>query len=186
MRRILFPYLLLLVVSSLLFGTAWVKHWYWFAFFATNIAGMLNQSGHESLGPLWSLAVEEQFYLVWPLVVIMASPRMLLRLSIAVFLAAPILRGVATPWFPNNTAIYCMTPLRMDLLLASGAIIAWVYRWNRPLLSRSRILPHLALAGAAGLVIVLGLIDPSSDRQQFGERQYFHLSADEHSCYIVW
>ena len=159
-RRILVPYLLLLTVSSLLFGTAWVQHWYWFAFFATNIASVLHQVGHDSLSPLWSLAVEEQFYLVWPFVVLMATPRALLRISIVLVIAAPILRAVATPWFATNTAIYCLTPFRMDLL-ASGAIVAWVYHWNRPLLSHSRIWPQLALAGAASLVVALGLIDPS-------------------------
>src|SRR5215831_12900268 len=79
-RRILLPYTLLLVVSSIFISTAWMKHWYWFTFFATNIASALDQVGEE-LGPLWSLAVEEQFYLVWPIIVLLASPRALLRIS---------------------------------------------------------------------------------------------------------
>lgn len=158
-RRILPPYLLLLTVSSLLFGTAWMKHWYWFAFFATNIASVLHQGGNSSLAPLWSLAVEEQFYLFWPLVVLVASPRMLLRISIALLVAVPILRGIATPWFPTYEAIYALTPFRMDLL-AAGAVIACITCWNRPLLDRVRYWPYVALAAALGLFVVLAVFDP--------------------------
>src|SRR5579883_2541500 len=36
-RRVLAPCALLLLISSLLFGTGWVREWYWYAFFASNI-----------------------------------------------------------------------------------------------------------------------------------------------------
>jgi peptidoglycan/LPS O-acetylase OafA/YrhL len=158
-RRILIPYLLLLAVSSLLFGTAWLKYWYWFAFFATNIGGALHQVGHESLVPLWSLAVEEQFYLVWPLIVMGVRRNALLGVSLFILIAAPILRAVATPWFDTHFPIYYLTPFRMDLL-ASGAIIAWIYRWKRPLLSRLSFWPQVVLVSVAALLVILAAIDP--------------------------
>jgi len=158
-RRIVLPYLLLLAVSSLLFGTAWTKYWYWFAFFATNIAGALHQYGHESLLPLWSLAVEEQFYLVWPLIVMVTRRRALLVVSLCILIAAPVLRGVATPWFHTYAPIYYLTPFRMDLL-ASGAILAWVYRWKRSFFSRVSFWPNATLVGAAVLLVSLALVDP--------------------------
>ena len=68
-RRILPPYWMLIAISSLLFGSAWMKHWYWYVSFATNVPLALNQLSHQSLSVLWSLAVEEQFYLIWPVVV---------------------------------------------------------------------------------------------------------------------
>jgi len=46
-------------------------------------------------GVLWSLAVEEQFYLVWPAVVRRVSDRVLLISAIAVALVIPLLRGIS-------------------------------------------------------------------------------------------
>jgi peptidoglycan/LPS O-acetylase OafA/YrhL len=158
-RRIVMPYVLLLIVSSLLFGTAWIKYWYWFAFFATNIGAALHQVGHDSLAPLWSLAVEEQFYLVWPLIVIAVRRNTLLGISVAIVIAAPILRAVATPWFDTHFPIYYLTPFRMDLL-ASGATLAWIQRWNPTLMSRLSHWPQMMLVGVGGLLLVLAVMDP--------------------------
>lgn len=48
-----------------------------------------------SYGPLWSLSVEEQFYLVWPIVVLFTSRRALTRICLGVCLAEPLLRYMA-------------------------------------------------------------------------------------------
>ncbi|MCA3845215.1 MAG: acyltransferase, partial [Burkholderia sp.] len=100
-RRILPPYVLLLVVSTLLFGASWLPHWPWFAFFSTNIGLSLGSIGHDSLNVLWSLAVEEQFYIFWPFVVLWCSERALLWVAAALVVAAPVLRAIATPWFDS-------------------------------------------------------------------------------------
>jgi peptidoglycan/LPS O-acetylase OafA/YrhL len=126
-RRILPPYLLLMTVSSLLFGFGWARHWEWYAFFATNIGDALGQSGHDSLNVLWSLAVEEQFYIFWPFVVLLVSERRLAIVAVALMIAAPLLRAAATPWFDTFWPIYYLTPFRMDLL-AAGALLAVVVR----------------------------------------------------------
>src|SRR3981189_3153154 len=62
-RRILPPYCLLLLVTSLLFGVAWARHWY-FYLFLMNLVPALHIPHQMALSLLWSLAVEEQFYLV--------------------------------------------------------------------------------------------------------------------------
>ena len=41
----------------------------------------------DMIGPLWSLSVEEQFYLVWPLVVFSLSQRHLMRVCVVIFVA---------------------------------------------------------------------------------------------------
>ena len=126
-RRILPPYLLLMVVSSLLFGLGWAHYWRWYAFFATNIGDALNQSGHDSLNILWSLAVEEQFYIFWPFVVLLLPERALAIVAAALIVIAPILRAIATPWFHSFWPIYYLTPFRMDPL-AAGALLAILVR----------------------------------------------------------
>ncbi len=153
-RRILPPYLLLLAVSSLLFGTAWVHDWPWYAFFATNIGDALGQSGHDSLNILWSLAVEEQFYVVWPFVVLLLPTRRLALAAAALVLAAPLLRAIATPWFATFWPIYYLTPFRMDLL-AAGALLALAVRADPTMLPRFKPLAvalfFAALAALAAL-----------------------------------
>lgn len=140
-RRILVPYVGLLLVLSCLFGIKWMQHWYWYAFFATNLAGALQQVGHESLQPLWSLGVEEQFYLVWPIVVLAVPEKLLARIAVGIMLTAPLVRALATPLFSTHFPIYFLTPFRMDLLCA-GALVAILWR-KRPLLfQRFRLQAH--------------------------------------------
>jgi peptidoglycan/LPS O-acetylase OafA/YrhL len=46
-------------------------------------------------GPLWSLAVEEHFYILWPTVVDKATPRRLALISAAVIVLTPVLRATS-------------------------------------------------------------------------------------------
>jgi peptidoglycan/LPS O-acetylase OafA/YrhL len=90
------------------------------------------------LGHFWSLAIEEQFYLVWPAIVFLTSARVARRICVAVILLAPLLRfALATNGFGYITT-YQWTPSRADAL-AMGALIAFAYaheRW-RPWLRRA-------------------------------------------------
>lgn len=158
-KRILVPYALLLAVSSVLLGTAWTEHWQWFAFFAVNVGAALRKVTEPALLPLWSLAVEEQFYLVWPFVVLFAPRRRLLAISIGLWIAAPVLRAVVTPYLDSHYPIHYLTPFRMDLL-AGGAILAWVYRWRPELLSRLSTGSWATLAGSAGALLGLMVLVP--------------------------
>ncbi|CAG4920877.1 acyltransferase family protein [Paraburkholderia saeva] len=146
-RRILPPYLLLMLVSSLVFGLGWARHWEWYALFATNIGDALGQSGHDSLNVLWSLAVEEQFYIVWPFAVLLLSQRALALLAAALIVLVPLLRAFATPWFDTFWPIYYLTPFRMDLLSA-GALLAVAVRRDRNALEPFRVPAVFALFAA--------------------------------------
>lgn len=145
-KRILPPYILLLILSSLLFGLGWLKQWWWYAFFATNIGQSLGESGNPGFGVLWSLAVEEQFYLVWPIVVLLVSERTLGIVAAAGIIVAPILRAAATPLFSSFWPIYFLTPFRMDLLCA-GALLAVLMRRRPDLPEQLRWAAWAMLAG---------------------------------------
>src|SRR5258707_5583221 len=146
-RRILPPYILLMIVSSLVFGLGWAEHWQWYVFFATNIGNALGQSGHDSLNVLWSLAVEEQFYIFWPFVVLLLPERALAVVAAALIVIVPLLRAVATPWFDTFWPIYYLTPFRMDLLSA-GALLAAAARRGRQSLAAYQSLAPLRLVPA--------------------------------------
>jgi peptidoglycan/LPS O-acetylase OafA/YrhL len=76
------------------------------------------------LGHLWSLAVEEQFYLMWPLVLSLLKPRRALWFAIGGIAAAPVLRVTAVLLWPS---IWPLTdqafPFVFDAL-ATGCVLA--------------------------------------------------------------
>jgi peptidoglycan/LPS O-acetylase OafA/YrhL len=99
--------------------------WYW-AYLANVKIALTDWPEHVSLGHFWSLAVEEQFYLVWPLVVYFLGHRALIRVCIGCILAALGVR-LALAWFGLGLPAYVLAPARMDAL-AVGGLLALVAR----------------------------------------------------------
>lgn len=101
-----------------------------------------------SFAALWSLQVEEQFYLLFPIAVGLLSIRNLWRFLIACILIAPVLRSLAS----NAVASYVLMPCRMDAL-AMGGIVAILFSrdLSLPLAARAR------LTFFASSAVVLGI-----------------------------
>lgn len=82
---------------------------------------------------LWSLAIEEQFYFVWPSVVRWMSERMLAYMCLGVILALfgirnlPLVLALNSRW---PELLYRLTPFRIDTL-CGGALLAVIVH-NRP------------------------------------------------------
>jgi peptidoglycan/LPS O-acetylase OafA/YrhL len=82
-------------------------------------------SGLIRTSHFWSLAVEEQFYIVWPLVVLCLRRGALLKCCVAGIAAASLLRiGLVAG---GVGSVYTFTPCRLDGLLV-GAFLALVSR----------------------------------------------------------
>lgn len=77
----------------------------------------------EPTGYLWSMAVEEQYYLFWPLVVLAASNRTLQKICLATIPLMVIVRFALVAQGASFVLLYVTTLLRMDALLM-GSFLA--------------------------------------------------------------
>ena len=130
---------------------------------------------------LWSLAVEEQFYFLWPIIVLKVDRQKLVKLCVVLIAASVALSVLWMFTVGDEKALYLLTPFRAQGLLL-GALMALTLRgpggaralarWLRPAalicagpalalmiwteLSRSRL--AAAVVGTAGFpLIVLSL-----------------------------
>ena len=116
----------------------------------------------------WSLAVEEQFYLFWPLVVYRLSPQRLLAVCLWIALGALAVRcGLALEGATSWT-IYTVTPCRMDAL-ALGAAGACLVRIPFLKAFADRRLPLLGGATLALFLVAMPLTSFYDDSRIAGE-----------------
>lgn len=104
-------------------------------------------------GGFWSLAIEEQYYLMWPALVLLLSRGALLRTCIGLTLFSIIARFVMADTGASWAAIYSVTYARFDPLAIGGALAiaarapAGLQRWRKLAWS-------LAAVAATGLLLV--------------------------------
>ena len=103
------------------------------------------------LGPLWSLAVEEQAYLILPLLVALLSRGRLLQLLVAIIPLALVWRLVVLAGFMRPEVAYTWMPSCLDAFAAGGiAAIALRQTGNRSITRRFAA----TIAVLSGIVLV--------------------------------
>jgi peptidoglycan/LPS O-acetylase OafA/YrhL len=132
----------------------WQANQWWYWLYLANIhLGIAPGATPGEPTVFWSLAVEEQFYLLWPLVIALVSRGRLALVCLGLMTTALLLRVAwlaAAPPIGSPDSLYFLTPARMDAL-ATGALLAVVARDPR----RWRGLVRHAAPLAAGLTAML-------------------------------
>lgn len=150
------------VIGALTFSNNWVE--------ISAGSSYFNTTSPQLFVNFWSLAVEEQFYLIWPLafVILMATTRTgRQRVGILLGLAAASAILMAILFTPGQdaTRVYYGTDTHAFGLMigAAMAISAASESWNlfaQRWYERSRVL--LGIAGLVGLVVLMFWLEPSS------------------------
>lgn len=146
------------VVLPLLGPSIGGKHQLWLWIYLANYVAPFGY-GEPAFPHFWSLCVEEQFYLLWPLLVRCAGRHGIIVLStLLVFVAIAsrlyVRHRLGEP--AGHEAAYMFTPCRMDAL-AIGAIVAALVRGQRGAAWIERRRP-VAFACFGLLVLLAGVV----------------------------
>lgn len=111
------------------------------------------ESQYKPLLHLWSLSIEGQFYLIWPLIIFFIRKNTAL-----IFISGIFILSLATSFFLsflNEQQAYFHTITRL-WQLSAGSILAYVLASNSSLHNQNAISPYLFWVGA--LLIILSAI----------------------------
>ncbi len=133
----------------------WRQLWFWA--YTVNWSGFFDpELAPTGLPHLWSLAVEEQFYLLWPLLILgVSSAKRAFMLAMGVALVSALIRAGMVIKGMDHALIYDWTITRLDALAMGGAAAA-LWRWPeaRQWVGARR---HL-LSATIAMIFVVGFI----------------------------
>jgi peptidoglycan/LPS O-acetylase OafA/YrhL len=162
-RRFLriFPIYYAAIAVAVLLHEEVTRQYFWeLVTYRTNF--LMARLGHNvsPLTPYWSLAVEEHFYLLWPLIALFASRRVMWGSAIAMIVVAIVSRGMAVQYSTSFQTVTLPTYSALDGI-AIGCILGMAWRHVTPerrewWVVRASIVGVVLLLARAALMVVGG------------------------------
>lgn len=165
MRRTLriFPLYYFVLLLALLFAAPSSSDWAdpsarsqlpWLATYTYNLFVSANGTWPHYFGHFWTLSVEEQYYLLWPWVVLLAPRPRLVPIAIGLCVAGPIYRGIAVAADFNEVAVYAFPVANFDTL-GMGSLLALLTGGRPASVRLEGLLRRITLPlGALGIFLV--------------------------------
>jgi len=162
-RRFLriFPIYYLTVIVALLADIPDARQiWVWLITYSTNIYITITNEWVGRVGHFWTLAVEEQFYLFWPWIILFVPRKRLLPILLFFISLGPIYRAFAYKMYPFNIweADFKAATFTLGSLdsLVIGALLALLWSSGIPKLTLERYMTRLVLP--IGLIVFTGCL----------------------------
>jgi peptidoglycan/LPS O-acetylase OafA/YrhL len=118
----------------------------WHVSYLSNFYFVRHGDWNGAVSHLWSLAVEEQFYIVWSLIVVLTASRRLPFWIGAAILSGPLFRFVCLWLSEPKIVSWVMMPGSLDAL-GLGALLACMSGRTADFVKRERILLPAAIGG---------------------------------------
>lgn len=171
-----------------------IEHWgspMWFAFYVGNIRTAMVGAWPPSVvyDPLWSLQIEEQFYLLFPLAVAFLRRDHLRNLLVGACVLSPLLRLICYFVRPENVFLqYTLLPCHCEGL-AMGALVALRIRSSRWEISKPKIgALTILLLGISAICSALSTwktLEPSP-LTLFARLPGYTLASAGFTCLLIW
>jgi len=153
-----FPIYYAVLAVTAIMGVGPIREiWPWHVAYLSNFYYAWVGHGPSVVDPffhLWSLSVEEQFYLIWPLIALVASPRALLVILYGSIAGSMAFRVGIDHLLPQLVSVRYLTPSCVDAF-AVGGLIAHAKHYHGSVAVRRLT---LAFAGVGTLGLVLSVM----------------------------
>ena len=162
LRRCLriFPIYYLSLIVILLFDRTNISglrdHWLYFAGYASNIFYFKTQHFNYPMAHFWSLAVEEQFYLIWPWFILFLPWKYIkafFLISIVVGIGSRII--LAQIFTTTDVSVDVLTPTCFDGFSIGGLFSWYVVKQRQDLES---IIRKINIAGSVAFIIMMAFL----------------------------
>jgi peptidoglycan/LPS O-acetylase OafA/YrhL len=160
---LLYTFILVCGVLHYIFGipASFVSDWPWLAGFAANFARMRPNDLGPDFVHIWSLAVEQQFYLLWPLLVFFLPPKTFRSVVAALLILTPLVRlaifqcltALGHDEIYAGKAAYILPCAQFDAFAAGAAISIWKLEEMKN--SGRWFLTSMAIAAVAGVAVLV-------------------------------